>query len=56
MSNEELHQQTVIALARAFQSWCMTEDDKSLLAWHCGIPMDLIKGVQVAGPRIKEAA
>ena len=35
--NEELHQRTLVALARAAQAPLMTEDDLSLLMWHCGI-------------------
>lgn len=37
MNNEELHQRTLIALARAAQGPLMTKDDLSLLMHHCGI-------------------
>lgn len=41
METLELEQQTVEALVKASES--LSDDQLSLLCWHCGISIDVIK-------------
>ena len=54
MSNEELHERTLIALARAAISPMMTDEDIRLLCWHSGVNVSEIQGLKVTGYRMND--
>ena len=54
MSNEELHERTLIALARAAISPMMTDEDLNLICWHCGVNVREIQGLKVTGYRMND--
>lgn len=52
--NEQLHERTVLACARAACSPFITEDDLALLCYHAGIRREELRGVKVSGYTLRE--
>lgn len=54
MTNEQLHERTIVALARAAISPMLSDEDLHLLCWHAGVDKSELQGVKVCGYRMND--
>lgn len=54
MTNELLHQRTLVALARAACAPLVSDEDLDLLCWHAGCHREELNGVKVTGYRMSD--